>query len=104
MRHHFHRSHKLGGKTSTPAEVSASSTGENGSATRSHATDTVSDETPQEQSSHTLPRWGRRISRWVKQHWRQSLQFRTVTTTIVLATLLDSFRSIGADCSAYSRQ
>lgn len=103
MRHHFHRSHKLGGKTSTPAEVSASSTGENGSATRSHATDTVSDETPQEQSSHTLPRWGRRISRWVKQHWRQSLQFRTVTTTIVLATLILTLTLFGLSAQIAQR-
>ncbi|WQD13651.1 MAG: hypothetical protein U1U88_001980 [Lawsonella clevelandensis] len=49
--------------------------------------------------------WGRRKIREGQQRWRQSLQFRTVTTTIVLATLILTLTLFGLfrpDCPAYS--
>ena len=47
--------------------------------------------------------WGRRKLREAKQRWRQSLQFRTVTTTIVLATLILTLTLFGLSAQIAQR-
>ena len=47
--------------------------------------------------------WGRRKIREGQQRWRQSLQFRTVTTTIVLATLILTLTLFGLSAQIAQR-